>query len=51
MNLNKGKAFKIAQSDAIVLLHYAVFALEKRLKKGKFLDLVTSKRNFGGYFQ
>ena len=51
MNLNKGKAFKIYQSDLILLLHYAVFALEKSLKNGKFLDLVTFKRNFGGYFQ
>ena len=24
---------------------------KKNLKNGKFLDLVTSKSNFGGYFQ
>ena len=33
------------------LLHSSVFALEKNLKNAKFLDLVTSKVNFGGYFQ
>ena len=33
------------------LLDSSVFALEKNLKNGKFLDLVTSKINFGGYFQ
>ena len=51
MNLNKGKEFQIYQSDLIFLLHSSAFVLEKRLESGKFLDLVTPKRNFGDYFQ
>ena len=27
------------------------FLFKPPWKKGKFFDLVTSKRNFGGYFQ
>ena len=33
MNLNKVKAFKIDQGDLIFLLHYTVFALEKKPEK------------------
>ena len=51
MNLNKTKAFTIYQGDLIFLLHCSVFALEKKPENGKFLNLVTSKGNFGGYFQ
>ena len=51
MNLNKTKAFTIYQGDLIFLLHSSVFALEKKPENSKFLNLVTSKRNFGGYFQ